>query len=141
MPEPALDFAALVAACQRQDLPWKANHETRQLAVLHRVGDQDAPLYLIPEPDRGLVAFVLPMPFRVPADRAPALADALTRLHRDAPIGTWRLAADGELSLRAALPSFAATYRDEALWFLARLLVAAAEAAAPALARLALDRA
>jgi hypothetical protein len=137
--EVALSFEGLRSLCQRHGLVFKLNHDTEQIAVLHRVLDEDAPLYLVPDPGRSMAAFVLPLPFRVPADRRVAVGEAVTRLNRAAAIGAWVLDLEsGELGFRVTLPVFGAAYDDDGVLFVTRAMASAVDAAAGDLRQIAL---
>jgi hypothetical protein len=87
----ALGFESLRSLCERRGLPFKTHEDTGQIALLHRVLDEDAPMYLVPHAGRALVSVVLPVPFRVPADRRAAVAEAVNRLNVAACAGCWAL--------------------------------------------------
>ena len=136
---PPLGFDTLQALCQRHELPHKANLDSGQIAILHRILDHDAPLYAVPRTGRGVVAFVLPLPFRVPAERAAAIGEAIARLNAAAALVAWVLdAATGELAVRVALPVHGAAYDDDGVLFVLRVIASAAAAAAADLQQIAL---
>ena len=135
----ALSFASLQSLCQRRGLLHKVNDDTEQIAVLHRVLDEDAPLYLIPYPGRNIATIVLPLPFRAPAARLAAVSEAVTRLNRAAFAGTWQLDLEtGEIAFRIALPLLGAEYDDDGVLFVTRVVRSAVDAAAADLKQIAL---
>jgi hypothetical protein len=135
----ALGFDSLRSLCERRGLPFKTNEDTGQIALLHRVLDEDAPMYLVPHAGRGLVSCVLPLPFRVPAGRLAAVAEAANRLNRAGCAGCWALDLDtGELSFRVTLPAHGAEYDDDGVRFVTRVVASAVEAAAADLQQIAL---
>jgi len=139
MPGRSLTFEHLEDLCRRRGLPFKTNEDTGQIALLHRILDEDAPLYLIPHPGRGMVSFVVPLPFRVPAARYPFITEAAARLHHASCMGTWVLElATGELSFRVTLPVHGAEYTDDGVLFVTRVVVSTVEAAAADLRQIAL---
>lgn len=139
MPRFALGFDSLRSLCERRGLPFKTHDDTGQIALLHRVLDEDAPLYLVPHAGRGLVSVVLPLPFRVPVDRWAAVGEAVIRLNGAACAGCWALDLDtGELSFRMTLPVHGAEYDDDGVLFVMRVVQSAVEAAAADLQQIAL---
>lgn len=135
----ALRLDQLSDLCARHGLVCKANHETGELAILHRVLDEDAPLFVVPHADRNVVAFELPLPFRVPAARVPYIGEAITRLNAAAVLGAWRLDVEtGELAFRVALPAYGADYADDGVLFVTRLIWSAVDDVAGALREIAL---
>jgi hypothetical protein len=139
MPGISLTFANLRDLCQRRGLVFKTHEDTGQIALLYRILDEDAPLYIIPYPGRGMVSFVLPLPFRVPAARYPFIGEAATRLHHASCMGTWALDLEtGELSFRITLPVHGAEYTEEGVLFVTRVVVSTVEAAAADLRQIAL---
>ncbi len=139
MPPFSLTFDSLSSLCQRQGLPFKVNEDTGQIAVLYRILDEDAPLYVIPHAGRGMVSFVLPLPFRVPLARLPLVGEAAMQLHRAARMGTWVVDPEaGELSFRVTLPVYGAEYTDDGILFVTRVVVSTVEAAAADLRQIAL---
>jgi hypothetical protein len=134
----SLTLENLQGLCERQGLVFKTNEETGQIAVLYRLLDEDAPLYLIPYPHRGMVSFVLPLPFRVPAPRIPHLGEATTRLNSASTMGTWVLDIEtGDLQFRVTLPAQGAAYDDDGLLFVTRIVMSAVEVAAGGLQEIA----
>jgi hypothetical protein len=126
-----LTLENLRALCQRQDLACKINEGTGQIALLHRILDEDAPLYIIPHPGRGMVSFALPLPFRVPLDRLALVAEAANRLHRASRLGTWVVDLEtGELRFGVTLPTHGVEYGDDGVLFVIRVVVSTVEAAA-----------
>jgi hypothetical protein len=135
----ALRFDTLRSLCERRGLAFKTNEDTGQIAVLHRILDEDAPLYITPLAGRGLVAFALPLPFRVPADRREAVLEAAARLNRASGVGCWVVDDEtGELSFRMTLPVHGAAYDDDGVLFVTRVVTSAVEAAAADLQQIAL---
>lgn len=133
-----LGFDSLRSLCERRGLAFKTHEDTGQIALLHRVLDEDAPIYLVPHAGRGLVSCVLPLPFRVPADRRAAVGEAATRLNRAGCAGCWALDLEtGELSFRMTLPAHGAAYDDDGVLFVTRLVASAVEAAAADLQQIA----
>ncbi|HEX3766585.1 MAG TPA: YbjN domain-containing protein [Kofleriaceae bacterium] len=134
-----LGFDSLRSLCERCGLAFKANEDTEQIALLHRVLDEDAPMYLVPHAGRGLVSCVLPLPFRVPAERRAAVGEAATRLNAAGCAGCWTLdAGSGELSFRMTLAAHGVAYDDDGVLFVTRVVASAVEAAAADLQQIAL---
>jgi len=139
MPELPVSLDRLEGLCRRAGLACKTNLETGELAVLYRILDEDCPLYIAPDVGRGMVRFMMPLPFRVPPARLAFVADAVMRLNGAARMGGWVQALDaGEASFRVVLPTFGADYTDDGLLFVVRLVVAAVNAAAADLRQIAL---
>ena len=129
----------LASLCARLGLVFKVNEDTGQIAVLHRILDEDTPLYITPLAGRSLVAFALPLPFRVPADRRGAVIEAAARLNRASGVGCWVVDGEtGELSFRMTLPVHGAEYDDDGVLFVTRVVTSAVEAAAADLQQIAL---
>lgn len=127
----ALSVDSLQSLCQRRGLVCKVNEDRRQIALLHHVLGEDAPLYVTPHAGRSMVSFVLPLPFRVPAARLAVVGEAVVRLNAAAAMGAWVLdLASGELAFRATLPAFGAEYSDDGVLFVTRVVMSAVEAAA-----------
>ena len=139
MPPFALTLENLKDLCQRHGLTFKLNEELGQIAVLHQILGEDAPLYIIPYRGRGMVSFILPLPLRVPPARLPFIGEATTRLNSASYLGTWVLNIEtGELYLRATLPAMGAEYSDEGVLFVIRVVVSSVEAAAAGLSQIVL---
>lgn len=135
-----LQFESLIGFCQRQTVRYKANYELMQLAVMNQVLDQDAPLYIIPRPERRMVMLALPLPFKVPAERFPHVGECVTRLNSASYMGTWVLnVATGEVYFRVSLPTLEVKYTDESLLFVFRLCVSTVNEAARGVQRVAFD--
>jgi hypothetical protein len=125
--------------CERCGLVFKTHEDTGQIALLHRVLDEDAPIYFVPHAGRGLVSCALPLPFRVPADRMAAVTEAANRLNGAGAAGCWALDLEtGELSFRMTLPAHGAEYDDDGVRFAMRVVASAVEAAAADLQQIAL---
>ena len=135
----ALSVDGLQSLCQRRGLEFKVNEDRRQIAVLHRVLGEDAPLYVTPHAGRSMVSFALPLPFRVPAGRLGFVGEAVMRLNAAAAMGAWVLDhASGEVAFRTTLPAFGAEYTDDGVLFVIRVVTSAVAAAAADLRTIAL---
>jgi len=135
----ALGFDSLRSLCERCGLAFKTNEDTGQIAVLHRVLEQDAPIYLVPHAGRALVSCVLPLPFRVPPDRMAAVGEAAMRLNAAGCAGCWTLdPGSGALSFRVTLAAHGVAYDDDGVLFVTRVVASAVDAAAADLQQIAL---
>jgi hypothetical protein len=123
-----LSFDNLKSFCDRQRFTFKINEELGQLAVLYRILGQDAPIIIIPRPERGMLTLAVVLPFAVPLARYPFVVEALARLNAAAYMGTWVLNFDkGEIYFRVTLPALDNLYTDEGLFLAARVVVSTSE--------------
>lgn len=133
-----LTYENIQAWCDRQGFKYLTNPQAGQLAVLYRILEHDAPLQILPYPDRGMVTFAMSLPFAVPAERYPFVKEALTQLNSRSYMGAWVLNPDkGEIYFRVTLPALDNEYSDQGLFFACRVVVSSSEGAAPALFRIA----
>jgi hypothetical protein len=134
MPGFVLTYQNLKSWAERLRLPNRWNDEVEQLAIRCRLLDTDVPLVFIPRPDRGMVTLAVTLPFAIPGARYPQIGESLTILNARSYMGAWILNADkGEVYFRITLPANDVEYGDEALRFVASIVVSSADAMAKAL--------
>jgi hypothetical protein len=124
-----LNYANVKSWAERLQLPFRYSDEAGQIAVLCRLLDSDVPLVFIPRPERGMLTMALTMPYAVPAERFAVVGEALTLVNARSYMGAWILNMDkGEIYFRITMPALDVVYNDQALRFVATLVVSSAEA-------------
>ncbi len=127
----SLSYNTVKAWAERLRLPFRANDEAAQIAVRCRLLDSDVPLLFIPRPERDMLTVAITLPFVAPTERYPALTTALATLNVRSYMGAWILNPErGEVYFRVTLPTVETTFSDEALRFVARVVLSSAEAMA-----------
>lgn len=136
----ALSFDAVRAWCERQKYTFRANAESQQLAIDYAILGQPAPLMVMPHFQRGMLMFLMRLPFPVPADKQAVALDAAARLNATILMGAWIVNREtGELLFRVTIPALDTQYSDDSLLHVARVCVGSAEKAAPILRSIILD--
>ncbi len=136
----ALSFDALRGWCERQKYTFRANAEQQQLAIDYTILGQPAPLLVIPHFPRGMLMFLMRMPFTVPVDKVEAALDAAARINSTILMGAWVVNREtGEVLFRVTIPALDTQYSDDSLLHSARVCVGSAERAAPVLRSIILD--
>lgn len=135
----ALTLDSLRAWCERQNLRCLHNAELGQLAI-PRLIDRDAPIRIIPRPDRRMMTFAMLLPFQVPEDRYEAVSRAATLANSSSFMGAWVLNSQrGELYFRITLPTSGALYDDEGIRFVVQVLVGTVDTLANAFHQVAVE--
>src|SRR5262249_11338292 len=116
------------------------NTQLGQLAVHYQLLGQPAPLMILPQPQRGMVMFVMKQPYAVPPERRAAVDEACGRLNATLVMGAWMQNRDsGELFFRATAAALDTAYSDPGLLHIARVVVGTSERAAPAMHAVAIE--
>lgn len=140
MPGFVLTYANVKAWAERLQLPFRYNDEVSQVAVLCRVLETEVPLMFIPRLERGMLTMALTMPFAIPRERYPQVAQALTLLNARSYMGAWILNAEkGEVYFRISVPALDVAYTDPSLRFVATVVVSSADTMAKPLRAVACD--
>ena len=130
----ALSYTSVKAWAERLRLPFRASEEAGQIAVRCRLLDSDVPLLFIPRPERDMLTVAITLPFVVKSERFAAVTTALSTLNVRSYMGAWILNPErGEVYFRITLPANEVEYGDEALRFVASIVVSSADAMAKAL--------
>lgn len=133
-----LTYPNLTAWCDRQQFQYLTNPQAGQLAILYKILGADAPLQLLPYPERSMLTLAVSLPFAVPQERYAAIKEALTQLNSRSYMGSWVLNPDkAEIYFRVTLPTLDNEYSDPGLLFVARVVIGSAESAAAPLYRIA----
>lgn len=126
-----LNYANIKSWAERLGLAFRYSDEMGQIAVLCRLLDVDVPMVFIPRVERGMLTMAITLPFQVPADRFGEVGAALTLVNARSYMGAWILNADkGEIYFRITVPALDVTYSDQALRFVAGVVVSSAESLA-----------
>jgi hypothetical protein len=89
------------------------------------------PLLFIPRPERDMLTVAITLPFVAPPERFPVLTVALATLNVRSYMGAWILNPErGEVYFRVTLPTLETDFSDDALRFVARVVLSSAEAMA-----------
>lgn len=104
-PQLVRSFADLLALLQRDGVPHEANLPGSELVIPTQRGALDAVLLLRWQQDAGVVQFIQPLPFEIPAERIPALEAAICRLNPALVVAGFELAYDQRrVGFRTTLP-------------------------------------
>lgn len=126
-----LNYANIKSWAERLGLAFRYSDEMGQIAVLCRLLDVDVPMVFIPRAERGMLTMAITLPFQVPVDRFSEVGAALTLVNARSYMGAWILNADkGEIYFRITVPALDVTYSDQALRFVAGVVVSSAESLA-----------
>lgn len=135
-----LSFETLKAWCERQGYQFSENPQLKQLAIHYQLLGQPSPVMILPQPERGMVMFVMKQPFAVPAERRQAVIMSCARLNATTYMGAWVVNSEtGELFFRCSVPALDTQYSDQSMLHVARIVVGTSEKVAPALKAVALD--
>jgi len=127
----SLSYNTVKAWAERLRLPFRANDEAGQIAVRCRLLDSDVPLLFIPRPERDMLTVAITLPFVAPTERFAPLSTALATLNVRSYMGAWILNPErGEVYFRVTLPTLETGFSDDALRFVARVVLSSAEAMA-----------
>lgn len=133
-----LSYRTVKAWAERLKLPFRANEETGQIAVRCRLLDSDVPLLFVPRPEREMLTVAITLPFTVDNERFSPIEVALSSLNVRSYMGAWILNQEqGEVYFRVTLPTLETEFSDEALRFVARVVLGSAEAMAAPLREIA----
>ena len=126
-----LRYSTVKAWAERLRLPFRASEEAGQIAVRCRLLDSDVPLLFIPRPERDMLTVAITLPFVAPPERFPVLTVALATLNVRSYMGAWILNPErGEVYFRITLPTLETDFSDDALRFVARVVLSSAGAMA-----------
>ena len=136
-----LTYENILGFCERQGLQHVRSEHHREVAVRYQVLNQDAPLVVIPRPERGMVTLALTLPFRAPAEHQRAIGEALGLLNTSSFMGAWLLLrTTGELAFRITVATGTApgqiVYSDDGLLYVIRLVISTVETHAAALQKI-----
>lgn len=135
-----LSFETLKAWCVREKFEFSENVAAGQLAIHYKLLGEMTALMILPQPERGMVMFAIPQPFRVPKARYAAIVEATAQLNAISFMGAWVLnPQSGELMFRASVVTLDVGYTDAGLLHVSRIVVTTAERAAPALKAIAME--
>lgn len=138
----SLSYRTVKAWAERLKLPFRANDDAGQIAVRCRLLENDVPLLFVPRPERDMLTVAITLPFVVKTDRFDAMTTALSTLNVRSYMGAWILNPErGEVYFRVTLPTLETEFTDDALRFVARVVLSSAEAMAQPLYSIALDEA
>ncbi|HMU38862.1 MAG TPA: YbjN domain-containing protein [Pseudomonadota bacterium] len=138
----SLSYRTVKAWAERLKLPFRANDDAGQIAVRCRLLENDVPLLFVPRPERDMLTVAITLPFVVKTDRFDAITTALSTLNVRSYMGAWILNPErGEVYFRVTLPTLETEFTDDALRFVARVVLSSAEAMAQPLYSIALDEA
>lgn len=127
----SLSYSTVKSWAERLKLPFRASDEAGQIAVHCRLLDSDVPLLFIPRPERDMLTVAVTLPFVVKTERFAAVTAALSTLNVRSYMGAWILNPErGEVYFRVTLPTLDTTFSDDALRFVARVVLSSAEAMA-----------
>lgn len=134
----AMDLEGVKAWCGRQNLKFLENAAAGQLLIPR--GEKDAPIRFIARPERQMSTLAVVLPFQAPADRRAEVAQACNALNSSSFMGAWVMNnQSGEIYFRLTLPTGGATFTDEGLMFLVRVLIGTADAVVQPMFRVAVE--
>lgn len=129
-----LNYANIRSWADRLGLAYRYSDEAGQIALPCRLLDVDVPMVFIPRAERGMLTLAITLPFQVPSERFTEVGAALTILNARSYMGAWILNSDkGEIYFRVTVPALDVTYSDQALRFIAGVVVSSAETLAASL--------
>ena len=135
----ALSLDALQAWCDRNSITFLKNDRLQQLAIPTPLG-REYPVRVIPRPSRGMMSFIMVLPFAVPPDRAEVVSRALALANASSFMGAWVLQGNNnELYFRVTVPVDGVRYDDAAVRLLLQVVIGSVQGLGPRLRAVALD--